>query len=129
MCVLKATTQSNRLFYGYLRKFFLFQKDAFCVIVHAGIIWLIFSFYHDLFLFIMFLYVPFIYYLNIWKDVLFFQLNKKFVNKKGLVVETSLDSIYILPYYFSLVHVIYNFYLTKINLSIYFRSISQSIFW
>ena len=38
MCVLKATTQSNRLFYGYLRKFFLFQKDAFCVIVHAGII-------------------------------------------------------------------------------------------
>ena len=72
----------------------------------------------------MFLYVPFIYYLNIWKDVLFFQLNKKFVNKKGLVVETSLDSIYIFPYYFSLVHVIYNFYLTKINLSIYFHSIS-----
>ena len=50
----------------------------------------------------MFLYVPFIYYLNIWKDVLFFQLNKKFANKKGLVVETSLDSIYILPYYFFL---------------------------
>ena len=47
------------------------------------------------------------------------------VDKKGLVVETSLDLIYILPYYFYLVHVIHYFYLTKINLSINFYSISQ----
>ena len=38
--------------------------------------------------------------------------------KKGLAVETSLDLIYILPYYFYLVHVIYYFNLTKINLFI-----------
>ena len=35
--------------------------------------------------------------------------------KKGLVVETSLDLIYILPYYFYLVHVFYYFYPTKTN--------------
>ena len=39
-------------------------------------------------------------------------------NKKRLVVETSLDLIYILPYYFYLVHGIYYYFLTKINLFI-----------
>ena len=74
--------------------------------------------FSNLFLFLLsvpiflFLYLSFIYYLNIWKDLLFFQLSKNLVDKKGLVVETSLDLIYILPYYFSLVHVIYNFYLS-----------------
>ena len=80
--------------------------------------------FSNLFLFLLsvpiflFLYLSFIYYLNIWKDLLFFQLSKNLVDKKGLVVETSLDLIYILPYYSSLVHVFYNFYLTKINLFI-----------
>ena len=41
-------------------------------------------------------------------------LNKDVVNKKGLVVKTSLGLIYILPYYFYSFHVIHNFYLTKI---------------
>ena len=45
--------------------------------------------------------------------------------KEGLVFETSLDLICILSYCFYLVHVIYYFYLTKFNLSIYFYSISQ----
>ena len=45
--------------------------------------------------------------------------------KIRLVIETSLDLICILPYYFYLVHVIYYFYLTKTNLPIYFYSISQ----
>ena len=36
------------------------------------------------------------------------------VNKKGLVVKTSLGLIYILPYYFYSFHVIHNIYLTKI---------------
>ena len=49
--------------------------------------------------------------------------------KKGLVVKSSVDWIYILPYYFCLVHAIYYFYLTKINLFIYFYSISQPSFW
>ena len=80
--------------------------------------------FSNLFLFLLsvpiflFLYLSFIYYLNIWKDLLFFQLSKNLVDKKGLVVETSLDLIYILPYYSSLVHVFYNFYLTKMNLFI-----------
>ena len=39
-------------------------------------------------------------------------------NKKGLVVETSLGLIYILPCYFYLVHVIHYFYLTNINLPV-----------
>ena len=74
----------------------------------------------------MFLYLSFIYYLNIWKNLFFFfNSTKSRLIKKGLVVETSLDVIYILPYYFSLVHVIYYSYLFKINLSIYFYSISQ----
>ena len=38
--------------------------------------------------------------------------------EKGLVVELSLDLIYILPYCLHLVHVIYYFYLSKINLFI-----------
>ena len=71
----------------------------------------------------------FIYYLNIWNGLLFFQLNKELVNKKVLVIETSLDFMYILLYYFSLIHVIYNFYLTKINLSTYFYSISEPSSW
>ena len=41
------------------------------------------------------------------------------VNKRGLVVETSLELIYILPCYFYLVHVIYYFYLTKIYLFLF----------
>ena len=40
------------------------------------------------------------------------------VNKKGLVVETSLNLISILPYHFYLVHVIYYLCLTKTNLFI-----------
>ena len=44
---------------------------------------------------------------------LIFQISRR--TKKGLVVEISFDLIYILPYYFYLVHVIYYFYLTKIN--------------
>ena len=39
--------------------------------------------------------------------------------KKDLAIETSLDLIYILPYYFYLVHVIYCFHLTKIDLFIF----------
>ena len=40
--------EKNRgLFYGYLRKFFLFQKDRFYDIIHECDIWLIFPFYHD----------------------------------------------------------------------------------
>ena len=45
--------------------------------------------------------------------------------KRGFVIETSLDLIYILPYFY-LVHVIYYIYLMKTNLPIYFYSISQS---
>ena len=48
---------------------------------------------------------------------------------KGLVIETSLDLIYLLPSYFYLIHVIYYFYLSKISLSIYFYSISQPSLW
>ena len=44
--------------------------------------------------------------------------------RKGLETETSPDLIYILPYYFYLVHVICYFYLTKL-MSIYFYFISQ----
>ena len=56
-CVLKAIIhkKNNGLFYGYLIKFFLFQKDTFYDIVHACGIWLIFLFSQDLFLFFMFL--------------------------------------------------------------------------
>ena len=64
-CVLKAIIhrkKNSRLFYSYLRKFFLFQKDAFYYIVHAYAILLLFPFYHDLFLFFMFLFLTFIYY-------------------------------------------------------------------
>ena len=48
---------------------------------------------------------------------LIFQISRR--TKKGLVVEISFDLIYILPYYFYLVHVIYYFYLTKINLFLF----------
>ena len=48
------------LFYGYLIKFFVFQKDAFYDIVHICGILLIFPFYLDLPLFFMFLYLSFI---------------------------------------------------------------------
>ena len=51
------------------------------------------------------------HYLNIWKDLLFFNETKNLLIKKGLVVETSLDLIYMLPYDIYLVHVIYYFYL------------------
>ena len=56
---------------------------------------------------------------NVWIDIC----------QKGLVVETSLDLVYILPYYFYLVLFIYYFYLTKINLSIYLYSISHPSSW
>ena len=83
-CVLKAIIhiKNSGLCYGYLWKFFLFQKDAFYVIVHACGTWLIYPFYHNLFPFFIFLYLSFTYYLNIWKNLLFFWLNKKLVNKK-----------------------------------------------
>ena len=42
----------------YLRKFF-FQKDAFYDIVQLCCIWLIFPFYYNLFIFLMFLYDSF----------------------------------------------------------------------
>ena len=48
---------------------------------------------------------------------LIFQISRR--TKKGLVVEISFDLIYILPYYFYLVHVIYYFYPTKINLFLF----------
>ena len=51
-------------------------------------------------------------------EELFFKIKEKLVTKKGLVVKTSLNLIYILPYYLYLVHAIYYFYLTKINLFI-----------
>ena len=54
---------------------------------------------------------------------------KNLLIKKCLVVETSLDLMYILPYFFYLVHVIYYFDLTKITLSIYFYSISKPSLW
>ena len=70
----------------------------------------------------MFPFCFFIYHLSIiqisGRSYCFFQLSKNLVDKKGLVVETSPDLIYILPYYSSLVHVFCNFYLTKINLFI-----------
>ena len=51
--------------------------------------------------------------------------NKMQLNKLGTIVEISLDLKCIFSYYFYLIDVIYYFYLTKINLSTYFNSISQ----
>ena len=111
-CVLKAIIhiKNSGLCYGYLRKFKKKKKDAFYVIVHVCGIWLIYPFYHNLFPFFKFLYLSFTYYLNIWKNLLFFWLNKKLVNKGRSccwsITWASLDFICILSYYLYLVHVI-----------------------
>ena len=95
---------------------FCFQEDVFHI-VQTCCIWLIFHFIKICF---------FIYHLSIeWSYSKTKHLIFICFIKKGLVVETSLNLINILSYYFYLVHVIYYFYLTKINLSVCFHSISQ----
>ena len=116
--------------------------------VHACGIWEIFPFYHNLSLLFMFLYLSFIYHFyhgmfyahcyflifikdlpfssflliifNICKNLLFFDYKKSSVYKRRSCCWniTWLDNIscHII---FNLVHVIYYFYLTKINLSFY----------
>ena len=60
-CVLKAIHKKNdELFYVAWESFF--SKRRFYDIVHACFIWLVLPFYHDLFLFFMFLYLSFINY-------------------------------------------------------------------
>ena len=90
---------------------FLFEKDIFYDIVHVCGIWLFFPFYHNLFLFFMFLYLSFIYLLFKYLEERIVNEMKSWLIKKSFVVETLLDLIYILPYYFYLVHVKYYFYL------------------
>ena len=63
-CVLKAIIHRKRnseLLYSCWRKLF-FKKQAFYDILNACGNWLIFTFYHSLFLCFMFLYLSFIYY-------------------------------------------------------------------
>ena len=83
-CVLKAILywKNSGLFYGYLRKFFFFKKTLF-MILHTCM-WYLISFSilsHSVPIF-HFLYLSLLYYLNIWKNLIF-----------------------ILPYYFYLFHV------------------------
>ena len=102
--------KNSGLFYSYLRKF-SFPKRCFlwyCLymryLINFSILSQSVSIFH--------VSLSNIYhYLNIWKDLLFFNETKNLLIKKGLVVETSLDLIYMLPYDFYLVHVIYYFYL------------------
>ena len=70
-------------------------------------------------LFILYRYVVFdqvFYFITICCYILIFLISV--LIKKGLVIKTSLDLIYILPYYFYLVLVICYFYLAKTNLTI-----------
>ena len=74
--------KNSGLFYGYLRKFFFFKKMLF-MILHTCM-WYLISFSilsHSVPIF-HFLYLSLLYYLNIWKNLIF-----------------------ILPYYFYLFHV------------------------
>ena len=70
--VLKATiheNKSSKLFYVTCES--LFSKRRFYDIVHACYIWLIFLFFHNLFLFFMFLYLSFINFFHhiSWRSI------------------------------------------------------------
>ena len=73
-CVLKALIHRKKqwIVLRLLEKVFLFQKHTFYDIINEYGIWLIYPFYHNLFLLFMFLHLPFICYLNISKNLLFF---------------------------------------------------------
>ena len=77
----------------YLSKFF-FSRRRFYDIVQTCCIWLIFRFYHDLFLFFMFLYL-YKLYLILRLYILFSWDSCIGPTKKGLIVETSLDLLYL----------------------------------
>ena len=87
-CVLKAIIhrKNSVFFYSYLRKIFLFQKGTFLILyMHV-----IFLFYLDLFQFFVFLYLSFIYYLNIWRDIFI---------KRGKFLKVLWHFIHLLQYY------------------------------
>ena len=66
-CVLEATIHRKITVncFMLLEKKIFFKKRPFYDIAHACCIWLIFSFYHNLFLFFMFLYLTFINYFRL----------------------------------------------------------------
>ena len=78
-------------------------------IVKTCCIWLIFLYCHDLFLYFMFLYLSFIY-------LIFIRYLYSAHKERSCCWNITWPNI--LPCYFYLVHIIYYFYLTKMNLFI-----------
>ena len=75
--ILSFIEKNNGLFYSYLRKFFFFKKMLF--IFYCACMWYLinFSILSRSVPISMFLYLSFIYYLNIWKNLLFFLIQQK----------------------------------------------------
>ena len=108
--------ENSGLFYVTWENCFFFREDAFyivqaCAFDYFSILSRSVPIFHISLSIIYQLYLIQIYILFLWDSCIR-------PIKKGLVVETSLDLLYILPYYVYLVHVIYYFYLNKINLFI-----------
>ena len=96
-CVFKAIVHRRKqcIVLRYLSKFFFFFSGRrFYDIVQTCCIWLIFWFCHDLFLFFMFLYL-YKLYLILKLNILFSRDSSIRPIKKGLIVETSLDLLYL----------------------------------